>query len=90
MCFWNTSSRDFYPNILLFIESWLKGFEGEELELSSTIRQLVPAIEGSETTGAQAKRIASLIENPDYVRLRQVYSSMIIADQVFSPQQTHF
>jgi len=77
-------SEDFYPSILLFIESWLKnGFEDEELKLSSTIRQFVLAIKGSKTMGASAKEMASLIETPDCVRHKQNHLSMVIADQLF-------
>jgi hypothetical protein len=54
---------------LLFIESWLKkGFEDEVLECSSTIKQFILAVRGSETMEAKAKEIASLIESPDSVR----------------------
>jgi hypothetical protein len=58
---------------LLFIESWLKkGFEDEELKCSSMIKEFILALVGSETiaetTGSKAREIASLIDDPDYVR----------------------
>ena len=84
MCSRNMGSEDFYPSILLFIESWLKnGFEDEELKLSSTIRQFVLAIKGSEIIGAKAKEMASLIEIPDCVRHKQNRLSMVTAVQNF-------
>lgn len=62
-------------SILLFIESWLKkGFGDEELKCSSMIKEfiLAPVVGGSEsvseTLEAKAREIASLIEDPDYVR----------------------
>ncbi|KAF8497034.1 ras guanine nucleotide exchange factor domain-containing protein [Russula emetica] len=68
-----TSSRF---SILLFIESWLKkGFADEDLKCTSMIKQLVLPLVDSETISekmeAKAKEIARLIDDPDYVLLRQ-------------------
>jgi hypothetical protein len=59
-----------YPlSILLFVEKWLKkGFEDEESRCSSTVYEFACAVSGSDTMEAKAQEIASLIENPDYVR----------------------
>ncbi|KAF8496691.1 ras guanine nucleotide exchange factor domain-containing protein [Russula emetica] len=63
-------------SILLFIGSWLKkGFADEDLKCTPMIKQLVLPLVDSETISekmkAEAKEIARLIEDPDYVRLRQ-------------------
>ncbi|KAI9457793.1 hypothetical protein BJY52DRAFT_1223704 [Lactarius psammicola] len=58
-------------NILVFIESWLnKGFEDPELTCSSKIRAFARSVSGSQTMEAKARDIASLVDDPDYVRLR--------------------
>ncbi|KAF8497030.1 ras guanine nucleotide exchange factor domain-containing protein [Russula emetica] len=69
------AARSRYP-ILLFIGSWLKkGFADEDLKCTSMIKQLVlPLVDSeiiSEEMEAKAKEIALLMEDPDYVRLRQ-------------------
>jgi hypothetical protein len=58
---------------LLFIESWLKkGFADEDLKCSSMIEELVLPLVDSETISekmeAEAKEIARLLKDPDYVR----------------------
>jgi hypothetical protein len=58
---------------LLFIESWLKkGFADEELKCSSMIKEFVLALADSEsvsvTMETKAREIASLIDDPSYVR----------------------
>jgi hypothetical protein len=63
----------FSLSILLFIESWLKkGFQDVELKCSSMIKELVLTVVGSEsvsqTMEAKAREIASLIDDPNYVR----------------------
>jgi serine/threonine protein kinase len=67
--------RSRYP-ILLFIESWLKkGFEDGELKCSSMIKEVVFALVDSETVSetmeAKAREILNLINDPEYVPLRQ-------------------
>ena len=67
------SIDDSFRSILLFIESWLKkGFADEDLKCTSMIEQLVlPIVESatiSEKVKAEAKEIARLINDPDYVR----------------------
>jgi hypothetical protein len=68
---------------LLFIESWLKkGFEDKELKCSSTIKEFVLALVGSETISetmeSKAREIASLIDDPHFVR----HSRSFINDNV--------
>lgn len=70
---WQTCSDDSSLSILIFIESWLKkGFEDEGLKCSSMIKEFVLALVDSETVSetmqAKAREIASLIEDPNYVR----------------------
>ncbi|KAI0003230.1 hypothetical protein BJV74DRAFT_881692 [Russula compacta] len=68
----NPAHAGFPYSILLFIESWLrKGFEDEDLRCSSIIKEFALAIVGSEAMEAKAAEIARLIEDPDYVCLRQ-------------------
>jgi len=72
------AARSRYP-ILLFIESWLKkGFADEDLMCTSMIEELVLPLVDSETISekmeAEAKEIARLIKDPDYIRLRQPIS----------------
>jgi hypothetical protein len=60
-------------SVLLFIESWLKkGFADEDLKCTSMIEELVLPLVDSETISekmeAEAKEIARLIKDPDYVR----------------------
>jgi hypothetical protein len=63
------SFDDSFFRILLFIERWLKkGFGDEKLKCSSMIKELVLAVVSSDTMEAKAREIASLIEDPDYVR----------------------
>lgn len=58
--------------ILLFIERWLKkGFEDPELTCSSKIREFARSVYGSHTMEAKAKEIVSLVDDPDYIRLRK-------------------
>jgi hypothetical protein len=68
-----TSIDDSFLSILLFIESWLKkGFADEDLKCTSMIKELVLPLVDSETISekmeAEAKEIARLIKDPDYVR----------------------
>ena len=67
------SIDDSFRSILLFIESWLKkGFADEDLKCTSMIEELVLPLVDSETISekmeAEAKEIARLIKDPDYVR----------------------
>jgi hypothetical protein len=58
---------DLPPSVLLFIESWLnKGFEDEELKCSSSVKEFILTI--ARSGEAKAMEIASMVENPDYVR----------------------
>jgi hypothetical protein len=74
---------------LLFIESWLKkGFEDEELKCSSMIKEFVLALVDSETISetmeSKAREIASLIDDPDYVRRsRSPINVNVIANRNF-------
>jgi hypothetical protein len=68
-----TSIDHSFLSIVLFIESWLKkGFADEDLKCTSMIKELVLPLVDSETISekmeAEAKEIARLIEDPDYVR----------------------
>ncbi|KAH9171466.1 hypothetical protein EDB89DRAFT_1106206 [Lactarius sanguifluus] len=64
------------PSILVFVESWLKkGFEDPELTCSSKIREFARSVSGSRTMEAKAAEIVDLIDDPDYVRLRNPESS---------------
>jgi hypothetical protein len=68
-----SSIDDSFLSILLFIESWLKkGFADEDLKCTSMIEELVFPLVDSETISekmeAEAKEIARLIKDPDYVR----------------------
>jgi hypothetical protein len=68
-----TSIDHSFLSIVLFIESWLKkGFADEDLKCTSMIKELVLPLVDSETISekmeAEAREIARLIEDPDYVR----------------------
>ncbi len=68
-----TSIDDSFLSILLFIECWLKkGFADEDLKCTSMIEELVLPLVNSETISekmeAEAREIARLINDPDYVR----------------------
>ena len=68
-----TSIDGSFLSILFFIESWLKkGFADEDLKCTSMIEELVLPLVDSETISekmeAEAKEIARLIKDPDYVR----------------------
>ena len=69
------SNDDSFLSVLLFIESWVKkGFADEDLKCTSMIEELVLPLIDSETISekmeAEAKEIARLIKDPDYVRRR--------------------
>jgi hypothetical protein len=73
MLSFQTNIDDSFPSILLFIESWIKkGFADEDLKCTSMIKGLVLPLMDSETISekmeAEAKEIARLINDPDYVR----------------------
>jgi hypothetical protein len=77
------SPNSWFLSILLFIDRWLqKGFEDEEFKCSVAIKEFVLAIRGSSTMEVKAQEIASLIDNPDYVR-RNRSSIDVATDQVF-------
>jgi hypothetical protein len=84
-----TSIDDSFLSTLLFIESWLKkGFADEDLKCTSMIKELVLPLVHSETISekmeAQAKEIARLIEDPDYVRrIRSPIDVDVAANQDF-------
>ncbi|KAI0295804.1 hypothetical protein BC826DRAFT_272338 [Russula brevipes] len=63
-------SDDASSRVLLFVGSWLnKGFEDEELKCSSSVKEFILTI--AHSGEAKAMEIASMVENPDYVLLRQ-------------------
>ena len=85
---WKTCSDDSSLSILIFIESWLKkGFEDEGLKCSLMIKEFVLALVDSETVSetmqAKAREIASLIEDPNYVRSRSSINVNMIVNRKF-------
>jgi hypothetical protein len=83
-----TSINDSFLRILLFIESWLKkGFADEDLKCTSMIEVLVLPLVDSETISekmeAEAKEIARLIKDPDYVHRRSSIDVDVAANQDF-------
>ena len=85
---------NYFSSILLFIESWLKkGFGDEELKCSLMIKELVLGLVGSElvseTMEAKAREIASLIEDPNYVRRSGSESSINVDVTVNRIFQVH-
>jgi hypothetical protein len=83
-----TSIDHSFLSILLFIESWLKkGFADEDLKCTSIIKELVlPLVDSekiSEKMEAEAREIARLIEDPDYVRRRSSIDVDVAANQDF-------
>ena len=77
---------DLFLSILLFIECWLKkGFADEDLKCTSMIKEFILPLVGSETISesikAKAWKIASLIDDPDYVRRNRSIGVNVTANQ---------